>query len=168
MGCDIHTALQRKTKTGEWETILINVLDNRDYNMFGFLSNVRCFMSESWTGVCTEGFPDDFIVDDKGRHEGHYMGEHSFGHVNLKDLVEAELPYDKPTLTDKIQLDKTPSGFEVTFIQEEELDDMSSIRELQAGIGMLFGYSGSYTCPTTGKVEEYGAQIYRLVVGYDS
>ena len=177
MGCDIHTVLQKKDETGKFISIDHGLLDGRNYELFGFLSEVRGMMPPGYSGIAEDGLPDDFVVDSQGRHEiinnnGYiekvWMGDHTFGHVSLEDLITAEYPYPKPSPADRFEVEKHSKGYTVMFLEDDEIDTGAEIRELQDSLRMIFGHSGSYTDNATGKTIEYGAQNYRLVIGYDS
>lgn len=77
MGCDIHSVAQVKIK-GKWKTVLQDVAgDNRNYDTFAVLANVR--NGYGFAGVDTgdgfipisqpRGYPKDFKVDDNEDHK---------------------------------------------------------------------------------------------------
>ena len=154
MGCDIHAVLQEK-QDKEWVTVIEDVITGRDYELFGFLSNVRGAPIPSWTGIATDGFPMDFKVDANNVHGDNdfFMGEHSFGHINVEEFITQEYPHKPPSIGDKFMVEKFEHGYWIEFMEAEEIDYAGGIRALQQGLRILLGH---------------GAQNFRLVFGYDS
>lgn len=64
MGCDIHIIIQRHESSGwihipHW--IRPETLDQRNYNLFGILGDVR---NEAWPSIAPHrGLPDDYRED---------------------------------------------------------------------------------------------------------
>ena len=164
IGADVHAVLQEQQPNGEWKTVIKDVLGDRNYELFGFLSEVRGSPGPSGK-VAHEDFPDDFEVDENNEHDGFWMGEHSFGHFNLKEFIDAQTsPLPKPT--DRYNVAKfdfgDTHGYTVTFDDDFNTDSDYNIIALQTALSTFFGYSGEY------QGEKYGAHKYRVVLGYDS
>lgn len=111
MGCDIHAVIQLKDdfvwRTQEvdnpeykessdyrWEREkrVYRVIDNRDYDLFGILANVRNGTWGEPTPFIDEprGFPKDFKCDSEDTHCGIWMGDHSFSWLSLKEILDFE------------------------------------------------------------------------------
>lgn len=108
MGCDIHSVAQVRKK-GVWVTVGERLNDDRNYDTFGLLANVR--NGSGFAGVDTgdgwipisepKGLPDDFQIDDNERHgatgeldedgyddSGVWMGDHSHSFLTLQEMLD--------------------------------------------------------------------------------
>ncbi len=97
MGCDIHLYFEMKNKSGEWKEIIFNkklLPDDRNYILFSFLADVRNFYERGeqiTPQFANRGIPCDTSMpkeDDK-----FFIGDHSFTHAYLDELLEA--PWDE-------------------------------------------------------------------------
>lgn len=164
MGCDIYCVLQKRDdKTGKFETLAMDIIPFRDYNLFAFLSGIRGFAGEH-DNIAHSGFPTDFKVEQRGTeyfHQGIYMGSHTPGYISLREFCEAKTPNfeDKK----KFEVEQLSNGYMVTFLDVDYLDEYSSIRALQKGLAAMFGVG--MIDYDTGR--NYGDN-YRLVFGYNS
>ena len=161
MGCDIHAVLQKKNKeTEKFETVIYDVLPGRYYSLFTFLSGVRGIETE-YDNIATPGFPEDFDhrEDEMGTcyHGNFHMGDHSFGHITLKEFCGANTPDPSDNMTYEIEQHR--DGYTVHFKGEDEYDDYAHIRDIQSGLAAMFD--------TYSEGQDYG-ETYRLVFGYDS
>lgn len=118
MGCDIHTIGQVKIK-GQWKTVKTDIAgENRNYDDFAILANVRngrgfagCDTGEGWTPISEpKGLPDDLelqdsVPDSYGYVEPYaivpeyksygddlrntkWLGDHSHSHLTLKEIED--------------------------------------------------------------------------------
>jgi hypothetical protein len=93
MGTDIHTVVQVR-KGDQWVTVKKSVADDRNYQIFSILADIRngygfagCPTGDAVTPISEpRGLPDDFGRDNDGRHEDHYMGDHSFSWLLLSEM----------------------------------------------------------------------------------
>ena len=158
IGTCIHTVLQKEQPDGNWVSIDKDVISDRNYELFSFLSNVRGSVRIGHQGIAEPGLPHGFRAP-----KGHFMGDHDQGHINIEDLITAQYPYPPTRFEDRFIVDKLERGYTVSFLDDEELDDPGQIiRELQRGLRIIYGHS------MTVDGVKYGAQLYRLVFGYDS
>jgi hypothetical protein len=103
MGCDIHSVAQIK-KDGHWVTVESGIGgDDRNYNTFAVLANVRngsgfagVKTGEGWKPISEpRGMPEDFVWDeDSTRHEFgedryKWMGDHSHSWLLLSEISTA-------------------------------------------------------------------------------
>lgn len=92
MGCDIHLYFEQKNKKGEWEEIKIDeriLPDDRHYLLFAFLANVRNYFDiEIEPQFADRGIPEDTSMQ-KEETEDFFMGDHSFTHAYLNEILEA-------------------------------------------------------------------------------
>lgn len=161
MGCDIHAVLQKKNDKGEWETVVTDILPLRNYSLFGFLNNVRGGGGQ-YDGVATDGLPADFKTnkDHDGRllHEGFFIGDHSWAHIDLYEFCNAKTPDSREFK--RFEVTEEPLGYTVTFLDPEESgDEYEFVRKVQDSFDILFSPSQEGA--------GWGTQ-YRLVFGYDS
>lgn len=168
MGCDIHMVLQKKNeKTGEFETIDYDFLPGRNYELFTFLKGVRGMVSE-FDDIAHDGLPKDFYTTqvnsqgDPGTYHNDFdMGEHSFGHLTLKEFCNAPTP--APEKKTKFSVNTFEDGYTVHFDQNEDefgdlADEYEYIKMIQYGLKVAFD-----------AWEDYGkGDDYRLVFGFDS
>lgn len=106
MGCDIHTLIEyRKTPDSPWEETHFPEYDwnepditkrgyeyeCRNYAWFGVLAGVRDRLGKDPIAEF-RGFPSDSRLEKAAFHEP-YLGDHSFTHVYLRELME--YPWDK-------------------------------------------------------------------------
>lgn len=165
MGCDIHAFLQKKNvDTGKWETVETDLFPGRDYTLFGFLSGVRKDLGD-YGSICTPGLPEDFEVDTTSgvvEHKGVWVGEHSFGYVDLETFCNAPLPNTR--FGDNYLVEETPQGYSVSFVDPTSADEYYHIRCLRTAFLMMYGehYDNSLYQITT------SVRLYRIIVGYDS
>lgn len=86
MGCDIHLWFEQKNKLGTWDEMDIpeNLIpDDRDYDVFAFLANVRG--TSDYGPICEgRGIPEDSSSPMK-EHDDY----HSFTHVYLDEILNA-------------------------------------------------------------------------------
>jgi hypothetical protein len=104
MGCDIHTVAQIK-KEKYWKTVKDNIGgEDRSYNAFAVLANVRngygfagTPTGDEWVPISEpRGFPEDFQVEDEyhefknvlGSYSRKWMGDHSHSWVTLEELQQ--------------------------------------------------------------------------------
>lgn len=82
MGCDIHGFLQLKFDEKFWlNKIDLGYLLNRNYTLFGALSNVR--NHDNITGkVATDGFPDNPCIFNYDSNYYHSVGWFTFDDLN--------------------------------------------------------------------------------------
>jgi hypothetical protein len=167
VGCDIHAILQRKDKDGVWNTVLTNVIPNRDYQLFSILSGVRGdsdlgpiasrldpFNDTSFVGYNT-GHLNSIIYND----ELYCMGEHSFGYITMEEL--GSHVKEIPQLVDNPKTYKEAANnfvAQMERLRNEELElyedsDQKRINDLYQAFQILLGYD---------------IDNYRLVFGYDS
>lgn len=126
MGCDIHICIQRQTPGGTWHEVPYqkvyrilgdapvngypkcpDVFDNRNYNLFAILANVRngrgfagIATGQGWPSIAPDrGWPEDFDPEkvdiDPSESKRRYMGDHSFTWVSLDELKA--FPWDATT-----------------------------------------------------------------------
>jgi hypothetical protein len=167
MGCDVHCVLQKRDrKSGEWYTIQSDILTDRNYYLFTFLSGVRGHSGEH-DNICHPGLPEGFRTtkDENERifHEDYYMGDHSFGHCTLKEFCTAPVPTLDPG--DRFEVEKFETGYTVSFLNERECDEYADVRTLQTAFGLMYG---TYETTVDSEYQWYSYADYRLVVGYDS
>jgi hypothetical protein len=94
MGCDIHVVAQVLI-AGKWKTNSAIICDDRSYDTFAVLANVR--NGYGFAGIPTgeayepiskpRGFPPGFEVDGED-HNGKWMGDHSHSYVSLAELMD--------------------------------------------------------------------------------
>jgi hypothetical protein len=86
MGCDIHAVWQKQRPTGAWEDVESKYKEDRDYELFAVLADVR--NRDGATPIAEpRGFPKDFPIDgDKYHNE--WMGDHSFSWFLGSELLE--------------------------------------------------------------------------------
>jgi hypothetical protein len=99
MGCDIHGTFEKRTESG-WERIPTTFEFNRHYFLFAWLADVR--NGFGFAGVKTftpiiplssqRGVPDDFVYDEDEDEDGFWLGDHSFGWLSGKEILEATPP----------------------------------------------------------------------------
>lgn len=99
MGTDIHAVFVRNTETG-YEFIESKWEQHRCYRLFAWLANVR--NGFGFAGVYTHepiepisnprGFPQGFNVDEYEDHTGNWLGDHSFSHLTLDEILIAPIP----------------------------------------------------------------------------
>lgn len=101
MGTDIHGTLRVKNWKNKWEYHkLPEYFDNRDYDFFAILADVR--NGYGFAGVTRydkpvipftsgRGFPEDApLQDDDDTIKGiGYIGDHSYGYITLQELRES-------------------------------------------------------------------------------
>lgn len=155
MGTDVSAVLQKKIR-GEWKTIDTDVIPFRLYNLFSCLSDVRGTSPHG--PIATLGFPEGFIVDEEGEHEGYWMGDHSFGHFSLWELCNYKVPSSPPQLRTQYRTDNSITISYGMDLEDVDLiyDEYAPLRDLQNGIRYMYDV-GSAQEPT-----------YRIVLGYDS
>ena len=117
MGCDIHIQIERRVN-GEWQTVewvdpfkreyyadkikggeldMPEDFDNRNYDLFGVLADVR---NGTWGApnqpiAQPRGLPDDMV--NRAKHDaedGYWLGDHSFSWLTLSELQA--YPWDAP------------------------------------------------------------------------
>lgn len=166
MGCDIHCVLQKQNERGDWETVMVDFFPMRHYELFDYLSNVR---GMHYTAVAHDGLPDDFPVGPTAQgdnyHRDFWMGDHSFGWCTIQEFIDGELP-PPPSLGDKYSIAKEEGRIIIDLDRDDEADESYEIRALQLSFINIFGES--FTWDNNGTEERQGAQLYRLVFGYDS
>ncbi len=83
VGCDIHVFVEKTNPTtGEWESFEMDerlLPDERHYDLFGFLSDVRSFVTDD--PVMNPGWPCDTVQEDS-------MDYHSRGYEYLNVLTK--------------------------------------------------------------------------------
>lgn len=101
MGCDIHTVAQIKKYdwSDNWYTTLLDVAgEDRDYNSFAVMANVR--NGHGFAGVPTgegwkplskpKGIPADYKFnvygDDEGQDHDVWLGDHSYSWFTLSEI----------------------------------------------------------------------------------
>ena len=102
MGTDIHAVWQKKSPSGRWEEIPSNWKQERHYNLFAVLADVR--NGFGFAGILTgeavkpisspRGLPEDFEVDDyyTDAVNKHWMGDHSFSWLSGEEMLAYSLP----------------------------------------------------------------------------
>lgn len=99
MGCDIHSVIQRKGYRG-WETVALDVGDDRNYDSFAVYANVRngrafagVSTGEGWIPISEpRGLPVDFATraldeeETRGNTAYQWMGDHSHSWLLLSEL----------------------------------------------------------------------------------
>lgn len=105
MGADIHMIVQVK-EDSKWKS-LSKGYDDRNYNAFAILANVRngygfagCVTSTGFDFISeARGLPDDFNIENEDHHSdvksdysdgGFWMGDHSFSWVTLQELIDVD------------------------------------------------------------------------------
>ena len=93
MGTDINGVFQSKDKDGQWHDIASNYKENRHYQLFAVLANVR--NGYGFAGVRTgepvaiiskpRGFPKDFPMDDESHSQ--WMGDHSHSWLTGQEML---------------------------------------------------------------------------------
>lgn len=93
MGCDIHLYIERKIN-GKWEEVEVDekLLPNeRHYRLFAFLAdirNLRCFPSHLEN--INSQFENRGIPEDTSMPKDFYLGDHSFTHAYLTEILLAD------------------------------------------------------------------------------
>jgi hypothetical protein len=128
MGCDIHLFLEGKNKdTGEWDHIIAELDDGRNYYLFGLIAGVRK------TRVIFEpkGLPKD--ISTKVREQSIAWGAdaHSFSYLNQENLVHVLLKAIDFIREDITSKDDTELELEIITLYKIKkwLEVMSSIED---------------------------------------
>jgi hypothetical protein len=93
MGCDIHAYAEKRTETG-WKRLDVKVPDDRDYESFAKLANVRNRFD--WTPISKpRGLPDDTCISENDEvdyesPEYVWLGDHSFSWLLLSELLAVD------------------------------------------------------------------------------
>ena len=187
---------KRNAKTNTWETIDNEFMESQNYNVFCFLAGVRGYEEEhdniGFQGFPAD-FEVEKVLDEEAtqrnkaynleiagedsryrraeevydlKHHGKWMGEHSFGYVDLRTFCEAELP--EINLSDRYEVEKHNDGYTVTFTDPYEIDEYYTVRCLQTAFINMYG---DYLAPVeiNGQVEHFTSVAdYRIVYGFDS
>jgi hypothetical protein len=102
MGCDIHSVAQVKTKDG-WKTVEASPGgDDRNYDTFAVLADVRnghgfagTVTGEGWPVMFeARGLPEDIELDSDNYLDGEWMGDHSHSHLTLTELRQILAQFD--------------------------------------------------------------------------
>ena len=98
MGCDIHLYFEKKNKEGTWEKIEIDdrlLPDDRDYELFAFLADVRNG-KQLESPFANRGLPTDRSISGDDHDETLWLGDHSFTYAYLDEILKA--PWEKSGL----------------------------------------------------------------------
>ena len=148
MGCSSHAFIQKKVDD-KWETVLEDAVT---------LCSSECReLISDFSDNFTIGVPEDFETTtetssfgDTVKHQGRYLGDHSFMFIGLKDFCQ--IPLEPAAIYDKMVLEKVSTGFYVSFEDPEEFGVKSSLMTLQEAFRIMF----------------WDLENYRLVIGFDS
>ncbi len=93
MGCDIHLHFERKNREGQWEKLEIPdemIPSDRNYNVFGFLADVRGDGEQAQ-------FPFRGLPENTTAIQGE-LGHHSYTYAYLDEIYNA--PWKEAELND--------------------------------------------------------------------
>lgn len=85
MGTDIHGVLQERWGSGSHWFDMGEIPDTRHYFLFSILAGIR--NSEAVIPISEpRGFPEGFKVDGDENHGFHWMGDHDYSWLTLKEI----------------------------------------------------------------------------------
>lgn len=92
MGCDIHSCAE-KQDDGRWTGLDVEVFNDRDYRLFGWLAGVRNY--SGMTPIAADrGFPADASVEAAKCYDDWSGEAHSASWVSVAELLAVD--YDQP------------------------------------------------------------------------